>query len=729
MANKKTCLILGISGQDGSYLAEHLLERGDKVVGLLRRHSIAESQDLRISHLEKDIETYYGDLLDVSSLEKAVTQFKPDEIYNLAAMSHVRISFDLPLFTVQTNALGVANILEVFRRFAPDARFYQASSSEIYGDTVDEDRAQRETTNKTPVSPYGCAKLFSYHLTRNYRKAYGLFASNGVLFNHETLASFMPIIHMENNIIDISPIGDVIRKITKIDENNKEYQGEEINRDIYAWDEKGWTKIKYASAYPHDIENDNKEPRFINSRNACCLTTSSHEFIMDDKSDKKAEDLNVGDRLNVIEYPKNTQYKNHISLEEAEFLGMIVGDGNVYKGRHRIINSSNAIRKRAEDLWSSIGGDGVYYYPSVSGFNPDNIVGYISFNGLKNWIKQFDIYTSDKKKRIPWQVLNSDIDIKESFLKGYNCADGLKSNPCVYEYRNFKTNSATLAAGLIFIIKEVTGQDYNITLESSNSWGDVSYYYSINLLSNSNYSLIESNKKMNIVIDLLKDGKSQREINRETGISRHFIRRVQNGYIPDGKHHFLKDRKEIKKIIDFHDYDGWFYDIETESGTFMGGVGQCHVHNSPRRGANFVSSKIVKAAVLIKLGIQDKLELGNMDTYRDWGHSKDYTKAMMKILEHDVPDDFVIATGETHSVRDMCEYVFKILDMNYKDYVVQNPKFLRPEELPYLKGDPSKAQKTLDWKPEYTFETLLDEMVGHWMGVYKTKYKDKDILV
>ena len=130
---------------------------------------------------------------------------------------------------------------------------------------------------------------------------------------------------------------------------------------------------------------------------------------------------------------------------------------------------------------------------------------------------------------------------------------------------------------------------------------------------------------------------------------------------------------------------------------------------------------MVKAACSIKLGLQNKLELGNMDSYRDWGHSKDYVKAMHKIINHDTAEDFVVSTMETHSVREMCEVVFKYLDLDYKDYVVQNPKFIRPEELPYLKGDSSKLRKTLDWKPNYTFESLMYEMCDHWMDVLQGK--------
>ena len=323
---KKKAFITGINGQDGSYLAEYLLTKDYEVYGIVRRNSIAEHQESRIDHLVGNgVETEYGDLLDVSSLERMIRTIQPDEIYNIAAQSHVRISMDIPQFTVQTNALGVLNILEAYKNNYPKARFYQASSSEMFGRSVDEDGYQRETTKMSPTSPYGCAKVFGYNIVQHYRNAYNLFAVNGILFNHE----------------------------------------------------------------------------------------------------------------------------------------------------------------------------------------------------------------------------------------------------------------------------------------------------------------------------------------------------------------------------------------------------------SPRRGSNFVTNKVVKAAVKIKNGLQDKLSLGNLDAHRDWGHSKDYVRAMHMIINHTEPDDFVCATGVTNSVRDMCDYVFNKLDLDYKDYVIQDPKFMRPEDIQYLRGDATKLKTTFGWIPEYTFETLMDEMIEHWVNIYK----------
>jgi len=142
-------------------------------------------------------------------------------------------------------------------------------------------------------------------------------------------------------------------------------------------------------------------------------------------------------------------------------------------------------------------------------------------------------------------------------------------------------------------------------------------------------------------------------------------------------------------------------------------------HESPRRGSNFVTSKVVKTAVEIKLGIKKKLELGNLDSSRDWGHSKDYVKAMHLIMQHKEAKDWVVATGETKTVRELCDYTFKILKLNYKDFVIQNKIFTRPDEIKYLKGDSKEIRRILKWKPEYTFETMINEMVEFWVNKLK----------
>jgi GDPmannose 4,6-dehydratase len=142
-------------------------------------------------------------------------------------------------------------------------------------------------------------------------------------------------------------------------------------------------------------------------------------------------------------------------------------------------------------------------------------------------------------------------------------------------------------------------------------------------------------------------------------------------------------------------------------------------HESPRRGINFVTNKTVLEAVKIKLGLSNKLKLGNLESYRDWGHAKDYVKAMWLMLQQEKSQDFVIATGETRSVKEMVQYVFDTLELNFEQYVGFDKKYLRAEELNYLKGDPSNAKEKLNWKPEYTFGRMMDEMIDFWLNYYQ----------
>jgi len=321
----KKALITGINGQDGSYLSEFLIEKGYEVYGILKRNSVAENQTSRLDNIFDKIKLYYADMTDLSSLISVIQKVMPDEIYNLAAQSHVRISFDQPLYTTQVTGVGTLNMLEAVRLIKPDAKIYQASSSEMFGNSIDNDGFQRETTPMNPVSPYGCAKVFSYNICRNYRNSYDMFISNGILFNHE----------------------------------------------------------------------------------------------------------------------------------------------------------------------------------------------------------------------------------------------------------------------------------------------------------------------------------------------------------------------------------------------------------SPRRGTNFVTNKVVKEAVKIKLGLSNELRLGNLDATRDWGHAKDYVEAMWLILQQDESNDYVCSTGVSHSVRELCEYTFKKLNLDYEDYITQDEKYLRPEELENLKGDSSKLRKDTGWSPKYTFESMIDEMIDYWLNYYK----------
>lgn len=318
----RTAVITGISGQDGSYLAELLLSKNYKVVGILRRHSSPEHQTSRLDSygIKDKIELVYGDVTDLPSLLRIFAQYQPDEIYNLAAQAHVKISFDQPSYTTDSIVFGTLNVLEAAKAVCPKAKIYLAGSSEMYGNQSDIDGYRRETTKMVPVSPYGCSKLYGYNLGKVYRESYNMFICNGILFNHE----------------------------------------------------------------------------------------------------------------------------------------------------------------------------------------------------------------------------------------------------------------------------------------------------------------------------------------------------------------------------------------------------------SPRRGLNFVTNKVVEGAIKIKLGMKTELTLGNLKATRDWGHAKDYVKAMWLMLQKDKPDDYVCATGESRSIEDLCSHVFSKLSLNYKDYIKVDPKYFRPFELDHLKGDPTRAELLLSWEREYTFESMIDEMIHFW---------------
>jgi GDPmannose 4,6-dehydratase len=183
MLNKKTAFITGVTGQDGSHLAELLLDKGYRVVGMKRRTSLISTDRLDHIYDHPNFKMEYGNMTDSSSLYRLLKEHDPDEIYNIAAMSHVRVSFEVPEESLDVVGMGTLRLLNAYKEICPGAKFYQASSSEMYGDNPEV--PQNELTRMTPASPYACAKLYAHNITRNYRIGYGLHASCGILFNHE----------------------------------------------------------------------------------------------------------------------------------------------------------------------------------------------------------------------------------------------------------------------------------------------------------------------------------------------------------------------------------------------------------------------------------------------------------------------------------------------------------------------------------------------------------------
>ncbi len=761
---QKIALITGVTGQDGAYLSELLLSKGYIVHGIKRRASLFNTG--RIDHIYQDPHVdnnnfilHYGDLSDATNIIRIIQEVQPDEIYNLGAMSHVRVSFDTPEYAADSDGIGTLRLLEAIRilGLTKKTKIYQASTSELYGKV--QEIPQKETTPFYPRSPYAVAKMYAYWITVNYREAYGMFACNGILFNHETVAENMPMLFKigERGAIDIKPIAQIVKDYTNlgtvsIDTNSKEYQETVVTSDLYVWDSKGWVKVLYASAYPHDKEQDNKNPRWIISKNAAYMATGSHECIMEDGAEKNFEDIVLGDKVHIIDYPTVETIEFDMTEAEAELIGFVVGDGSIKEGRQLQLTGKHKLElARYEEIWLALNPKNtVHYWETKSAFS-DNIIWQLRLNNAANFIKKYKFYDEFHKKQIPFQILNASTKIQTAFLRGYNAADGLASNPCVYEFKNFKTNSATLAAGLIFVLKNVTNQEYNINVEQSNKWKKEAFYFSINLSSNSetgqNHRTLTDKKES--VLALVKEGVSQRGISEQTGISREFVRKVQHGYEPSTQHHLSKANNEVKKIIDLPHYEGWFYDLTTESGTFHCGIGQGHVHNSPLRGETFVTRKITRGVAKIALGLQDKLFMGNLNSKRDWGHAKDFVLGMYLILQQETPEDFVLATGVTTEIREFIRMAFAEVGMTLdfkgegvdeigyitacsnpdfqvtigKEVVAIDPRYFRPTEVDLLIGDPTKANTKLGWKPKYDVKMLCAEMVAADVKLFqKEKY-------
>ena len=599
----KIAFVTGITGQDGSYLAELLLEKGYKVYGIVRRTSLLYSHT-RLDHIRDKLILEYGDLSDGSSLTNYITKmtrenedFEVFEIYNLAAQSHVQISFEIPEYTSLIDGLGTLKLLEAIRTLPPDVikrtKFYQAGTSEMFGDVLE--KPQKETTPFNPQSPYACAKVYSHYLVNNYRDAYDLFACNGILFNHETLAGFMPIIYKQYGRIDIKPISEIVKYNTLMDnvminEDDHVYQEGQVETDLYVWDNNEWSRVIHASGYPHDKINNNKNPKFIISKNAAYMATGNHEIIMDDDSEVCFEKIEIGNNVKLVDYPKlstdeldsirtnmykneyetNTClqckyckyvcsrksnhanhelkckekmdfYKNEIDEVEAEFLGLFVGDGN-NSGCIRFTNKTMDLHNYVINLWEKIcirnNREGKYKITEVkSGFTPYNTIYQSTYTGFNDFLRKYKIYNEDKTKRLPIQVLNADTNIQLKFLEGYNKADGLKKNKCVYEFKNFKTNSATLAQGLLFLLNNTTRQNFNINVEYVYAHGKQRLYYSINVLNNTRFSVKNGDDKCALIKRLHEEGVSQREISKRTEISRKFISNVTNNNYTGCKTH------------------------------------------------------------------------------------------------------------------------------------------------------------------------------------------------
>jgi len=659
----KTALITGITGQDGSYLAELLLGKDYRVVGMTRRSSTDVHE--RIEHLSDSLEIVSGDLLDQSSLRNIVAQVKPDEVYNLAAQSFVPASWTQPVLTGQFTALGVTRMLEAIRSVDPSIRFYQASSSEMFGKV--REVPQNESTPFYPRSPYGVAKVYGHWITINYRESFDMFAVSGILFNHESSPGNTPVIIRRDDIVDIVPISELM----SVQQKGANYQRFDI-ADTEVWDGENFVRVLGGTAYKHRPVVDNKGVRRVEARCGTVTLTADHVMFTEDAG-LPAKEVAPGAKMRRSTLPDVPSWSEGVGLEQAWMIGAFIGDGSAHisngQVHGRFTNSNERLRDFFAGVWKRQTLGKARYFPSKSGFIPDRIVGALALSGAPHYLQWLrdECYTTDGYKRVPRCILNADEAIWRAFLEGYHITDGLKAaNGATYRYKNFKTNSPVLAMGLWWMAKKALKQDpvLNVDVGPPERPGP---FYSINL----------------------RSPKPQ----------------------GDKGAHLRKDLCEVKRIVEQPHFDGWLYDLTTESGKFHAGVGELIVHNSPRRGKEFVTRKISDAVARIKLGVAKELRLGNLDAQRDWGFAGDYVRAMWLMLQQSEPEDFVIATGRTHSVRDFARIAFETVGLNYEDYVVIDPRFIRPAEVDMLIGDATKAREKLGWSPDVSFEDLVAMMV------------------
>ncbi len=659
----KCALITGITGQDGSYLAEFLLEQGYEVYGLVRRTSTVNFS--RIRHIQERINLLSGDMLDQTSLVTALEQSQPDEVYNLAAQSFVQTSWTQPVFTGDVTALGVTRLLDAIRTVNPRIRFYQASSSEMFGKV--REVPQRETTPFYPRSPYGVAKVYGHWITVNYRESYGLHATSGILFNHECVTEKTPVLIRRNGLIEFLPVEDIVPHPS--DHTYSRYTTAVKPEDRFeVWDANGWTEVTCLTATWNDQQaKPNKIVHRIAARGAVYSVTSDHVVFTrheDRVVEKPAGTVEVGDSVALIALPEPT---NSISMteDEAWLLGILVAEGEINaEGEITVAHQDTLLLDEVAACWRKVTGGATERHVVPNGSENGQHGTQVRLNGQPAYARYLreSLYTRSGDRRIPLRILNASDEARMAFLGGFNAGTGLKGTPSTDEFQGFKTSSAVLAAGLYWLALTTLKQRAIVCIEEH----DGKLYYRINL---------------------------------------------NSPKTPDEKSQHLQQPLEEVVRAEPTEYKGWLFDLATVSGTFHAGIGQGWIHNSPRRGLEFVTRKVTNAVAKIKLGLADHVALGNLDSRRDWGFAGDYVKAMWLMLQQDEPDDYVIATGETHMVQELCEVAFGYVGLDWREYVRQDERFMRPAEVDLLVGDPSKAGSRLGWEPNIQFRELIQMMV------------------
>ncbi|RJS69127.1 NAD-dependent epimerase/dehydratase family protein [Methanophagales archaeon] len=486
-----------------------------------------------------------------------------------------------------------------------------------------------------------------------------MFICSGIAFNHESVPKNSPLILNLNGKIDVLPIEDLFRS------EKHRYEGIQTKYiGAFVWDGESWTRILNGTCY-----KDTKKPlRLIQTREACYEATYDHICFDEKNNEIKTKDLKIGDKVFKVNFPRN-ENKLNLNKRLAKFIGYVVGDGFIdERGRITLTGTNKEeLIKIAKLVIDQFGWEYRVNTSGPGGYeNCKNNIWQLDINNDSHfglWLKEHIYTRHSKEKKVPIFILNSDIETKKAFFEGYYLADGRKGGYEKYKYKGFTTKSATLCLGLILILKEISNQKVKCKCD----YREGRRYYYVQLGTPFPINRIFSKKKLN----------------------------------------------EIIKITDTKSPDGWFFDIQTESQTFATGPNLFKIHNSPRRGMEFVTRKISHGVAQIAKGKQKYIELGNIKSKRDWGHAKDYVRAFWLMLQQKEPDDYVIATGKQHSIEDVLDIAFGHVGIDWRkgNYVRISEKYFRPADVTTLLGDATKAREKLGWVPEYTFEDLIKEMV------------------
>jgi GDPmannose 4,6-dehydratase len=632
----RRALITGVTGQDGSYLAELLLEKGYDVHGMVRRASTEKFE--RIEHLRERITLHQGDLLDQRSLVDTLRAARPDEIYNLAAMSFVAVSWIQPTLTAEFTGVGVTRLLEAMREVCPEARFYQASSSEMFGKVLE--TPQNETTPFYPRSPYGVAKAYGHHITVNYRESYDMHLTSGILFNHECVAEETPLMVRRNGIVAV---------VTPVDLMALRRRGPRVQTAVpdmlvEIWDGAEWTEVLGVTATRRRPADPDHRLLSVETGGGAVVATAHHTMLDPGLDPLRADAVRDGERLALaLEWPGGGDW-TAVAPELAELLGLLAAKGSVGPRGVRFASEDAALQLRVAELSSRVflGGANGWEERDAGGLRLTGVTSVVP------WLRE-QLCTASGLEQVPPLILNAEPGVQDRFLTAYEACASAGG-----------TSSPVLAQGLCWL-----------------------------------YSARDRNPMVHV--------------DHRSGTAR-FRLDVPHAVGVGAPSAF--DPAEVRRVAAVEpERSDWVFDLETASGLFCAGVGGLVVHNSPRRGLEFVTRKITWHAAAIKLGHRRELRLGNLDARRDWGYARDYVDAMWRMLQIDHPDDFVIATGETNTVRRCVEIAFEHAGLDWRPYVVIDDAFKRPAEVDLLVGDAGKAERELGWRPRTTFEELIRLMV------------------